>query len=80
MGAIARKNFCGSVPEGGGVEQNSACVGTRQLCRGDRRADSGANWDLPPCGLLANFGARRFPKGERKALLCARRRIPLAHG
>ena len=25
----------------------------------------------------ASFGARRFPKGERKALWCARRRIPL---
>ena len=27
--------------------------------------------------VLASFGARRFPKGERKALWCARRRIPL---
>ena len=33
---------------------------------------------LPSHGFLANFGARRFPKGERKALWCARRRIPLA--
>ena len=31
-------------------------------------------------GFLVNFGARRFPKGERKALWCARRRIPLAPG
>ena len=29
-------------------------------------------------GFLVNFGARRFPKGERKALWCARRRIPSA--
>ena len=29
-------------------------------------------------GLFTNFGARRFPKDERKALWCARRRIPLA--
>ena len=28
-------------------------------------------------GFLASFGARRFPKGERKVLWCARRRIPL---
>ena len=35
---------------------------------------------LPPYGILASFGARRFPKGERKALWCARRRIPLAPG
>ena len=28
-------------------------------------------------GSLASFGARRFPKDERKALWCARRRIPL---
>ena len=33
---------------------------------------------LSPYGFLANFDARRFPKGERKALWCARRRIPLA--
>ena len=31
-----------------------------------------------PYGFLANFGARRFPKGGRKALWCARRRIPVA--
>ena len=31
-----------------------------------------------PYGLLANFGARRLPRGERKALWCARRRIPVA--
>ena len=31
-------------------------------------------------GFLASFGARRFPKGERKALWCARRRIPLPRG
>ena len=30
---------------------------------------------LPPYGILASFGARRFPKGERKALWCARRCI-----
>ena len=29
-------------------------------------------------GLFTNFGARRFPKDERKALWCARRRIPVA--
>ena len=29
-------------------------------------------------GFLASFGARRFPKGERKALWCARWRIPLS--
>ena len=28
--------------------------------------------------FLASFGARRFPKGERKALWCARWRIPLS--
>ena len=28
-------------------------------------------------GFLTSFGARRFPKGERKALWCARRRIPM---
>ena len=33
-------------------------------------------WDLTSHGFLANFGVRRFPKGERKALWCARRRIP----
>ena len=33
---------------------------------------------MPFHGFLANFGARRFPKGERNALWCARRRIPLA--
>ena len=32
---------------------------------------------LPPYGILASFGARRFPKGERKALWCVRRRILL---
>ena len=35
-------------------------------------------WDLTFHGFLANFGVRRFPKGERKALWCARRRIPIA--
>ena len=30
--------------------------------------------------VLASFDARRFPKGERKALWCVRRRIPLAPG
>ena len=29
-------------------------------------------------GFLASFGARRFPKGERKALWCAYRRITFA--
>ena len=28
-------------------------------------------------GFLASFGVRRFPKGERKVLWCACRRIPL---
>ena len=28
-------------------------------------------------GFFAGFDARRFPKGERKALWCARRRIPM---
>ena len=37
-------------------------------------------WDLVSHGFLVNFGARRFPKGERKALWCARRRSPLAGG
>ena len=32
---------------------------------------------LQSLGFLASFGARRFPKGERKVLWCARRRIPL---
>ena len=32
---------------------------------------------MPSYGFLASFGARRFPKGERKALWCARRRILL---
>ena len=31
-------------------------------------------------GFSPTFGARRFPKGERKALWCARWRIPLATG
>ena len=35
---------------------------------------------LPPHGFPASFGARRFPKGERKALWCARRRIRLVPG
>ena len=35
-------------------------------------------WDLTSHGFLANFGVRRFPKGERKALWCARWRIPLS--
>ena len=35
-------------------------------------------WDLVSHGFLTSFGARRFPKGERKALWCARRRIPVA--
>ena len=35
---------------------------------------------LPPYGFLAGFGARRFPKGERKALWCASRRTPLSPG
>ena len=33
---------------------------------------------LTPLDSLVNL-ARRFPKGERKALWCARRRIPLPH-
>ena len=33
---------------------------------------------LQSLGFLASFGARRFPKGERKALWCARWRIPLS--
>ncbi len=41
-------------------------------------ANSGVETRLAVYGFLANFGARRFPKGERKALWCARRRIPLA--
>ena len=41
-------------------------------------ANSGAGTGLAVYGSLATFGARRFPKGERKALWCARRRIPLA--
>ena len=39
-----------------------------------RRRDGG----ILLLGFLASFGVRRFPKGERKALWCARRRIPLA--
>ena len=35
-------------------------------------------WDLMSHGFLATFGVRRFAKGERKALWCARRRIPIA--
>ena len=35
-------------------------------------------WDLTSHGFLANFGVRRFPKGERKALWCAHRHTPLA--
>ena len=35
-------------------------------------------WDLTSHGFLATFGVRRFPKGERKALWRARRRIPIA--
>ena len=41
-------------------------------------ANSGVETRLAVYGFLANFGARRFPKGERKVLWCARRRIPLA--
>ena len=41
-------------------------------------ANSGVETRLAVYGFLANFGARRFPKGERKALWCARRRIPIA--
>ena len=33
---------------------------------------------MPSHGFFTNFGARRFPKDERKALWCARRRIPVA--
>ena len=40
-------------------------------------ANSGVETRFAVYGFLANFGARRFPKGERKALWCARRRIPL---
>ena len=31
---------------------------------------------MPSHGVLVSFGARKFPKGERKALCCARRRSP----
>ena len=41
---------------------------TRRLRRG---------WGLAVLWVLASFGARRFPKGERKALWCARWRILL---
>ena len=41
-------------------------------------ANSGVGTRLAVYGLLRHFRARRFPKGERKALWCARRRIPLA--
>ena len=39
-------------------------------------ANSGVETRLAVYGFLANFGARRFPKGERKALWCARMRSP----
>ena len=32
--------------------------------------------EFSPYGFLGSFGIRRFPKGERKALWCARRRNP----
>ena len=35
---------------------------------------------LPSYGFPASFGDRRFPKGERKAFWCVRRRSPLAPG
>ena len=35
----------------------------------------GADWNFSPYGFLGSFGIRRFPKGERKALWCARRRL-----
>ena len=63
-----------------------ACIGVRQLCRKKIRCwglgalTLAGEWDLVSHGFLVNFGARRFPKGERKALWCARRRIPLAGG
>ena len=33
--------------------------------------------DAASMGFFASFSARRFPKGERKALWCARRRSPI---
>ena len=47
-------------------------------CRVHDAPTTAREWCLPFHGFLANFGARRFPKGERKALWCARRRIPSA--
>ena len=50
----------------------SAGFGRGRTCRLRRRFEIAVLWGL------ANFGARRFPKGERKALWCARRRILIA--
>ena len=49
-----------------------AGLGRGRTCRLRRRFEIAVLWGL------ANFGARRFPKGERKALWCARRRILIA--
>ena len=62
-----------------------ACIVKRQLCRKQfPLAGSDAPTPARGEGLAALWGAlllqganRRFPKGERKALWCARRRIPL---
>ena len=45
----------------------------RRVQRGGLRR----GWGLGVLWVLASFGARRLPRGERKALWCARRRIPL---
>ncbi len=51
-----------------------ACIGVRQLCRKKIRcwglgaSTLAGEGDLMSHGVLASFGARRFPKDERKAL------------
>ena len=44
----------------------------------DWRADCGVGGGTAVLWVPVSFGARRFPKGERKALWCARRRMSLA--
>ena len=70
---------------GAGGERKAPCKQRREptlpekiFFLGDGRADYGAGAGLAVPWFPASFGARKFPKGERKALWCARRRISLA--
>ena len=72
---------CRDGPKGCGCERKAPC---KQRCKptlpkktsGGLMRRISANWDLPSYGFLGSFGIRRFPKGERKAIWCARRRNP----